>query len=385
MACRPKTRRSRSSSRGPPAPPFAPTERPLDPLAGDHEGEGAGRRIRAGRNVERRHGIPELRLVEDPDRGGRVEARDAGEPDARERGERSHPGREGRGCVADVGPEADVRTNDRHGAENTRMHPVSVLILHRPAPAGAGAPLTTLVADARGALAGRQAGAFVRAGAADARVVAEAVEESFGARLRRLAKTLPAGHGLVVLGSGSIPLATSHDLGALVGAAASAAPGALANNRYSADVVALSAPVVAALRDLPDLPGDNALPRWLEEVAGIPVADLRTRWRLAIDLDAPADLLLPGVLAATGLPRPAVLAEAADRLAAVLATLADRRAEVAIAGRTSAATLVALEITSGRPDSCPGGRARDARRHAAGAGRRDGRAAAPLRPGDAPR
>ena len=44
------------------------------------------------------------------------------------------------------------------------------------------------------------------------------------------------------------------------------------NNRYSADVVAIACAEVLA--GLPDLPSDNALPRWLAEVAGYPVEEL---------------------------------------------------------------------------------------------------------------
>ena len=49
---------------------------------------------------------------------------------------------------------------------------------------------------------------------------------------------------------------------------------------------------------IPDLPGDNALPRWLAEVAGWSVSDLRARWRLQVDLDTPLDVVLtrPGTL-----------------------------------------------------------------------------------------
>ena len=132
-------------------------------------------------------------------------------------------------------------------------------------------------------------------------------------------------------------LARPADRRAFVGAAASDAPGALANNRYSADAVAIARAEV--LRALPDLPADNALPRWLEEVAGYAVADLRRRWQLALDLDSPADVALTGGAlppAAAGSPLP-------GRLAALRSVMADRRAELTVAGRTSAATLAALE------------------------------------------
>ena len=56
------------------------------------------------------------------------------------------------------------------------------------------------------------------------------------------------------------------------------------------DIVAIGQP--AALADLPDLRADNALARWLDEVAKFEVDDLRSRWRLAVDLDSPLDVLL---------------------------------------------------------------------------------------------
>jgi hypothetical protein len=221
------------------------------------------------------------------------------------------------------------------------MRDVTVLILHHPARRGAG-PLERLLEEARAGLAARHAAGFAAAGAITVRIVAEDVAEPFGARLRRLASSLPDAAGLVVLGSGSMALAGAADRRAFVARAAATRPGALANNRYSADAVAIAG--AGVLRSLPDLPGDNPLPRWLDEVAGIPVADLRARWRLGVDVDAPADLLLPGVARATGMARlPHVLDAAAMRLAAVRSRLTDRRAEVLVAGRSSAGTIAALE------------------------------------------
>jgi hypothetical protein len=154
--------------------------------------------------------------------------------------------------------------------------------------------------------------------------------------LRAIAAGLPRSSGLVVLGSGSIPLATAADVRDLVDVAASGERRALANNRYSADVVAVGQP--EALRDLPDLPSDNTLPRWLEEIAGFEVEDLRRRWRLAIDLDSPLDGVLLGWTDAE-LPETPVH----DRLAAIREVAADRRAELVVAGRSNGATLAWLE------------------------------------------
>ena len=84
------------------------------------------------------------------------------------------------------------------------------------------------------------------------------------------------------------------------------------------------------------------MPRWLADIAGIKVDDLRRRWRLGVDIDGPLDLVLLGGRwvrhVASG---DRALAEA--RLAAVRAIAADPRAELLVAGRTSAASLAWLE------------------------------------------
>ena len=228
------------------------------------------------------------------------------------------------------------------------MLPVVVRILHAEAGPDAGPLERTLIA-ARAETAERHLFGFQAAGAADVRVVSGPPDGiSFGARLRGLvAEALDSGAaGLVVLGSGSLPLARAGDRRSFVTAAGRLVPAALANNVYSADIVALSGATLlrTLLRDLPDLPADNALPRWLAEVTGVPVSGLR-RWRLGIDLDSPLDLLLAGRavdaarLRMAGLDIEAVV----GRLGRVRAILSDRRAELVVAGRTSAGTLGALE------------------------------------------
>src|SRR5262249_47571923 len=163
---------------------------------------------------------------------------------------------------------------------------------------------------------------------------------SLGARLRTMAVS-PAvagsGSGLIVLGAGSVPLANPRDLRPFVETAGSGEARALANNRYSADIVAIGRPAV--LDGLPDLSGDNALPRWLEKVAGFEVGDLRARWRLAVDLDSPLDVVLTG-----GAIDPSIDASlVCNRLGRIRAIAADRHAELVVTGRTSAATLRWLE------------------------------------------
>jgi hypothetical protein len=219
-------------------------------------------------------------------------------------------------------------------------HAVTAIILH-PEPGPAASPLEVAVATARARLAERHRTGFLSAGATTARVISGPPDDTpFGHRLRSLAADAGDG-GLVVLGSGAIPLATAADRRAFVAAAAAHDPGALANDRFSADVVAV-ARAARALRDLPDLASDNVLPRWLAETAGIPVRDLLRRWRLGVDIDGPLDLVLLGGAWSRALTT-ADRARVDAALEAVRAVAPDPRAELLVAGRTSSSTLRWLE------------------------------------------
>lgn len=222
------------------------------------------------------------------------------------------------------------------------MPPVTVLVLHPELAPDAG-PLVRALDAALVTLAERHRAEFLAAGAAEVVVRREPPDDTpFGARLRRLVGELrPA--GLVVLGAGAIPLADDADRRAFVAAAADDGPGAgaLANHRYSADVVGI-ARARETLAALPDLPTDNALPRWLAST-GVPVRDLARRRHLAVDVDTPLDLALlaglPGIP-----PLPSGLAGAVtDRRRALRTLAADPGAELLVAGRTSAADLRWLE------------------------------------------
>ena len=236
-----------------------------------------------------------------------------------------------------------------------------MLIFHPAAPPDAG-PLVDALSVARGELAERQRVAFMAAGADEAEIVTGPPDGlSFGERLAAAVRargvagpardaegsvarpaTGPvrgAVGGVIVLGSGSIPLARSADLLRFVEVAAGPGGHALTNNRYSADVVAVSR--AADLVGLPPLPADNALPRWLEERAGVAVADLRSRWRLGVDIDTPLDLLVLGGPAARGFHVTAPLI--GERLAELAEVVTNRRAELLVSGRVSAAALRWLE------------------------------------------
>jgi len=221
---------------------------------------------------------------------------------------------------------------------------VDAIIFH-PAPAAGAGLLTAALASVRRSNADRQAAGFERAGARSRVVEGADGDGTFGRRVREaLGRSRP--DGVVLLGSGSIPLATATDRRAFVATAAGPPGHALANNRYSADAVAVAGS--ARLRSLPDLASDNGLPRWLAETAGYEVADLRRTWRLQVDLDSPLDALLALPIAARGVfgAGDASTGEVRAALAKVRATSRDPRRELIVAGRTSAGGLAWLERTT---------------------------------------
>jgi hypothetical protein len=217
---------------------------------------------------------------------------------------------------------------------------VDVAILHADAGDESG-PLSRTTAAARFAIAERHVTGFREAGATRARILSGLPDgRSFGERLRGLLRDIGDG-GLIVLGSGAVPLATKSDRIDFVQAARAKRPQALTNNWYSADIVA-TARARTALASVPDLRTDNALPRWLAEVARIPVADRRRSWRLGIDVDGPLDLVLLGDRWVTWL-EDADIAPVRERLEAVRTAADDERAELVVAGRVRAGNLAWLE------------------------------------------
>jgi CTP:molybdopterin cytidylyltransferase MocA len=167
------------------------------------------------------------------------------------------------------------------------VNTVTVLIFHRPANTD-DPPLVRTLADVREHLVSSQIDLFANAGVDEVTVVDEWQEgKTFG---EVLASVAPARGGAIVLSGGAVPLLNKKDARKLVDAAASKKKRALTNNRYSSDVVAVAE--AATLAQLPPLPSDNALPRWLEERAGYKVDELGSRKRLGLDLDTPQDVAL---------------------------------------------------------------------------------------------
>jgi hypothetical protein len=228
------------------------------------------------------------------------------------------------------------------------MATVTALIFHQPTAPGEG-ELCAMLARARAVLAEHHRGRFERAGAR-ARIVPLDSDRpgggggTFGEHLSELARGPLGRGGLVVLGSGAVPLLRRADAVELVRVAARPDRQALTNNRFSSDVCAIAR--ADGLRALPSLPGDNALPRWLAEEAGYLVLELPGRARLAMDLDSPLDL----ALLALGADAPAALRRLASRegLAVPRAddlrrVAADPHGELLVAGRAGSETLRWLE------------------------------------------
>ncbi len=216
------------------------------------------------------------------------------------------------------------------------MPRVAVRLLHLDARPDARA-IERDLAVVRRSLADRLAATFRAAGAEDVSVVATAPDDTpFGSRVRDLVRRERPG-GLVLAGSGSLAVACAADLRAFVATAASPERLALANNRFSADAVAIAR--AECLLEVPDLPSDNALPRWLAEVAGYTVRDLRGRRRLGIDVDGPLDAVLIGA----PWPDHAATTVLRERLAGLAVVAHDPRAELLVAGRTSGAAIGWLE------------------------------------------
>lgn len=237
------------------------------------------------------------------------------------------------------------------------MSRVVVIILHAE-PGPAAGPLEAGFADARRKSADRQARGFAELGATVEVVATSPSGPGYGPRLRALAEAhdlarAGTGSGLIVLGSGSIPLARRPDRALFVAAAtgtwrastkqsrnpadAADRPAMLVNNRFSADILAV--PAGADLGALPDVASDNGLPRWAA-AHGMTVRDLHARWRLQVDLDSPLDVELVSdprrQAAADAFPWTRTIAGVLQRVRGVAA---NPGAEVLVAGRSSSTTL----------------------------------------------
>ena len=102
------------------------------------------------------------------------------------------------------------------------------------------------LAAARDRLARLHEIGFVRAGATNVRLISGPPDGlRFGTRLANALRDVPDG-GLVILGSGAIPLASLADRRSFVACAGGQGPMALSNNRFSSDILAVADVELAA-------------------------------------------------------------------------------------------------------------------------------------------
>ena len=224
---RPKTSRSRSSSRGPQRSRSCAAERPLELLERDEQRDRAGRRIGAGRHVQRDDRVAEPRLVVDADGRGRVQP-------ARRRG----AGRPGRAASA------RIAAGERPASASPRFAPSPMyarIAPHRPAllrsldsrawhasppsssihrPRPAPDPSRRSLAEVRRRNARASPRGLRRRRRATPTIVDELAGDagSFGGDSAARGQGRRP-DGVVVLGSGSIPLARRRDRAAFVAAA----------------------------------------------------------------------------------------------------------------------------------------------------------------------
>ena len=245
---RPKTSRSRSSSRGPQRSRGPAADRRSSalrtarsasaPVAGSGPA-GTSRATTALRNSG---------WSVTPTGVGRVQPRDAAEPDAGQRREGRTAGRERRRGVADVGPEADVGAHppvghgllDGRPIDSRRCDRSTVRILHPDPPRRRPGPLDAGVAAAGRSSPSATAARVLPAGAADVRSIVRAAGRYTvrGAAPRMLSgpngRRRPRRPGV-----GRDPARRrADDRRDRRGRRRATTGAALANNRYSADVVA---------------------------------------------------------------------------------------------------------------------------------------------------
>lgn len=220
------------------------------------------------------------------------------------------------------------------------MTGVTLVVFHRD-PRPDDPPLTAILQRARRIVVEHHLRLFRAAGVAAVLIAEPAHEHPFGEQISRIVAANRI-ERLVLLGSGAVARLRDEDARRLLAVAGSAARRAATNNRYSSDVCAISDATV--LLDLPPLPSDNALPRWLERATDVVVEELPGRDRLAFDVDSPLDAGvlrlthdLPAVVRA-GLPSVEV-----PRLEELRALCADHRRELLVFGRSSSRTMRWLE------------------------------------------
>jgi hypothetical protein len=164
----------------------------------------------------------------------------------------------------------------------------------------------------------------------------------FGRQLREVASRyrLPR---LLYVGGGAGALLTAPELAALARRALELERGVLANNLYSADLVALAPASTLYSVDLPASDNDLA---WRLAATGLPADSLPATAATRLDLDTPNELAIAALHPACGPNLRRLVAGLPldlDRLRQVLAELHSARGEVLLYGRISSATWSQIE------------------------------------------
>ena len=163
---------------------------------------------------------------------------------------------------------------------------------------------------------------------------------------RRLAAVVEEGgiHRPMYVGAGGVPLLRGSDLAAVAGYLAEAENTVIANNYFSADIVAFTPGDALQRIDLPA--GDNPLPRLLHEGAGLESRPLPRSSASQFNIDSPADLAILKVTGGAGprLTRFVAGFEAAlEPYRRLMRCLVDPKAEVLLAGRVGSQVWSYLE------------------------------------------
>lgn len=176
-------------------------------------------------------------------------------------------------------------------------------------------------------------------------VIVEMDEEPFhfGQRLRDLINRYSIERPFYV-GGGSCPLMSADELGAIAAELQGADNTVIANNLFSADMVAFTPG--SAINDIDPPATDNPLPRNLRQERGLHGVALPRTAATQFDIDTPTDLLILKVHPAAG-PRTQALLDTLDldvsRMWEAIELFTDPDAEVLVTGRVGSYVWAHLE------------------------------------------
>lgn len=165
----------------------------------------------------------------------------------------------------------------------------------------------------------------------------------FGRRLAALVQELSIERPVYV-GAGGLPLFRGSDLAAIARHLAEGENIVIANNYFSADLVAFTPGAALQRVDLPA--GDNLLPRPLHDQAGLESRPLPRSSATQFNIDSPADLAILKLTGGAGIHLSRILADFEADLAPyrrLMLSLVDPEAEVLLAGRVGSQVWSYLE------------------------------------------